>query len=159
MTDIDVQIRRPRPFVDGRALKEAVERTLSAHGAADGACVDVAVVDDSTIHRLNRERLDHDWPTDVISFLYADDPTVGELIVSADTAEREAAQFAWDPAAELALYVVHGTLHLLGYDDGTDEEREAMQKEENRILATFGWTPPRERETSASRIAPTDQRT
>jgi probable rRNA maturation factor len=153
MSEIDVQVRHPRPFVDARTLREAAERTLTAHGAAAGACVDVAVVDDPAIHRLNRERLDHDWPTDVISFLYADEPVVGELIVSADTAERVAAEYDWDPAAELALYVVHGTLHLLGYDDQTDEERAAMQQEENRLLATFGWTPPRDREPASSRHA------
>jgi probable rRNA maturation factor len=153
MSEIDVQIRRPRPFVDARALREAAERTLRAYGAADEACIDVAVVDDPTIHQLNRERLDHDWPTDVISFLYADEPIAGELIVSADTAERVAAEYGWDPAAELALYVVHGTLHLLGYDDRTDEERAEMQSEENRILATFGWTPPRDRESASSRLA------
>jgi probable rRNA maturation factor len=153
MSEIDVQIRRPRPFVDARTLRDAAERTLLAHGAAEGACVDVSVVDDRAIHQLNRERLDHDWPTDVISFLYADDPIAGELIVSADTAERVAAEYGWDPAAELAMYVVHGTLHLLGYDDQTDEERSAMQQEENRILAAFGWTPPRDRESAVSRLA------
>jgi probable rRNA maturation factor len=153
MSEIDVQIRHPRPFASESALREAVLRTLTAHGAVEGARVDIAIVDDDSIHRLNRERLDHDWPTDVISFLYEEEPVVGELIVSADTAERVAIEYAWDAQAELVFYVVHGTLHLLGYDDQTDEDRSAMQVEENRILATFGWTPPRDRETSGHRLA------
>lgn len=153
MSEIDVQVRRSRPFVDACKLREAADRTLTMHGAGPEASVDIAVVDDVAIHRLNRERLDHDWPTDVISFLYSDDPVAGELIVSADTAERVASEYDWDPGAELALYVVHGTLHLLGYDDQTDEDRAAMQREENRILATFGWTPPRDRESSIPRTA------
>ncbi|HEV7282570.1 MAG TPA: rRNA maturation RNase YbeY [Pirellulaceae bacterium] len=153
MSEIDVQIRHLRPFVCERTLREAAERTLAAHGAAEGATIDVAVVDDPSIHRLNRERLNHDWPTDVISFLYEEEPIAGELIVSADTAERVAGEFGWDPQAELALYVVHGTLHLLGYDDQADEDRTAMQREENRVLATFGWTPPRDRESPTARTA------
>lgn len=153
MTEIDVQIRHPLPFVSESALREAAARTLSAHGAGEGARIDVAVVDDPSIHRLNRERLDHDWPTDVISFLYDEEPIVGELIVSADTALRAAAEYGWKPEAELVLYVVHGTLHLLGYDDRSDEDRAEMQSEENRILAEFGWTPARDRESFVSRTA------
>ena len=129
MTHIEVQVRRDRPFVDAALLRDAALRTLERHAELADACVDVAVVDDPTIHRLNRERLDHDWPTDVVSFLYDDDPLTGELIVSADTAERVAKELGWDPTAELALYVVHGTLHLLGFDDQSEEERAAMQKE------------------------------
>ena len=69
MIEIDVQIRHPLPFVSERTLREAAERTLASHGAGEGARIDVTVVDDPTIHRLNRERLAHDWPTDVISFV------------------------------------------------------------------------------------------
>lgn len=156
MTQIEVQVRRDRPFVDPRLLREAALRTLAEHDALEGASVDIAVVDDPTIHLLNRERLDHDWPTDVVSFLYEESPVTGELIVSADTAERVANEYAWDPAAELALYVVHGTLHLLGYDDQTDEERLQMQQEESRILATFGWAPPRDRESAPATPNTTD---
>ena len=157
MTEIDVQIRHRLPFVSERTLREAAARTLAVHEAGEGACIDVAVVDDPSIHRLNRERLDHDWPTDVISFLYEAEPIAGELIVSADTAERAAAEYDWDPQAELALYVVHGTLHLLGYDDQTDEDRAEMQRAESRVLATFGWTPPRDRETASSRSATSEE--
>ena len=82
--------------------------------------ISIALVDDATIHAVNRRHLAHDWPTDVISFRLSevdDDELAGELVVSAEmaaTTARQAGVGAWD---ELALYVVHGLLHLCGYDD------------------------------------------
>ena len=61
----------------------------------------------------------------------------GELIVSTETALREAAAHGWTPADELLLYVVHGLLHLCGYDDLTDEARPVMRAREREVLA--GW--------------------
>ncbi len=61
----------------------------------------------------------------------------GELIVSTETALREAAAHGWSPQDELLLYVVHGLLHLCGYDDLTDEARPAMRVREREVLA--GW--------------------
>ena len=64
-------------------------------------------------------------------------PLEGELIVSTETALREAAAHGWNPQDELLLYVVHGLLHLCGYDDLTDEARPAMRLREREVLA--GW--------------------
>jgi probable rRNA maturation factor len=61
--------------------------------------------------------------------------------VSADTAATESTRYGWLPADELLLYVIHGTLHLAGYLDGTDEERKKMRGREDHYLAQHGLQP------------------
>ena len=88
----------------------------------DSARLSLAVVDDPTIHELNRRHLNHDWPTDVLSFVLEerDGHLEGEVILSADTAAAAATEVGWPAAAEQLLYVIHGMLHLVGYRDKTD---------------------------------------
>lgn len=121
--------------LDRRKLIAAVRLAL---GQAEirGGSVSVAVVDDPTIHELNRRFLRHDYPTDVLSFLLEQSPgcVEGEIIVSADTARERAAEFGCTPHEELLLYVVHGALHLLGYDDHTVRDRRVMRAKERECL-------------------------
>ena len=65
----------------------------------------------------------------------------GEIIVSGQTAVRSAAEYGWSAADELLLYVVHGCLHLVGYDDGTPQARAEMRARERHYLADFGLQP------------------
>lgn len=101
--------------------------------------VSLAVVDDKTIHELNREHLDHDWPTDVISFLFESDGSYvdGEVIASADTARRLSEVAGWPPTDELLLYVVHGLLHLAGLDDVQPDDRRVMRQAELDCLTAL----------------------
>ncbi len=107
------------------------------------ADVSLAIVDDPTIHRINREFLQHDYPTDVLSFLLerSADRLEGEVIASADTAIGSAARYGWAPADELLLYVIHGTLHLVGYDDLAPEPQVTMRERERDYLKHFGLEP------------------
>jgi probable rRNA maturation factor len=126
--------------LDRGQLAEVARRVLEAEGIAR-AEVSIAVVDDPTIHDLNRLHLDHDEPTDVISFVLSDsdDPVFsGELVVSAEMAAATARDAGADPRAELALYVVHGLLHLCGLDDRDPESEAEMRRSEERILAAEG---------------------
>jgi probable rRNA maturation factor len=109
------------------------------------ARLSLAVVDDGTIHELNRRFLKHDYPTDVLSFLLErdGDRLEGEVIVSADTAKRVSAEYDWPAADELLLYVIHGTLHLVGHNDTSPSDRAAMRGEERRYLVQFGLDPPK----------------
>ena len=107
------------------------------------ATISVALVDDAAIHALNRRFLDHDWPTDVITFPLSegDEPVLaGELVVSAETAAATARAAGVAPWHELALYLVHGLLHLLGYDDSADDDRHAMRRREDEVLSRLGLT-------------------
>lgn len=129
--------------VDVERLRRAVEQTLGAEHVAH-AEVSLAIVDDGTMAELNLRYLQHEGPTDVLSFrLDTDDPGAeqqrleGEIIVSADTGRRGAARSGWTLDDELLLYVIHGALHLVGYDDATPEDRGRMRAAERRRLAAF----------------------
>lgn len=133
------------PVAD-RRLHEVIQATLRRHGAPS-ARISVALVDDARIAELNQAHRRHSGPTDVLSFDLRDafrdehdnQPAIdGEIVVSGETARREAAARGHSLEAELSLYVVHGTLHLLGYDDQTDEDAGRMHALEDEILSSVG---------------------
>lgn len=123
---------------------EEVAAVVAAVYAAEGAALvplSVAVVDDATIRDVNRTHLDHDWATDAISFGYAepgeellDGDVAGEVLVSAETAAREAPEHGQSARHELYLYLAHATLHLLGHDDDTPAARDAMNARADEIV-------------------------
>ena len=139
MFRIAVTNRQTGLALDRRRLRRAVEMILRDAGI-EQADISLAVVDDAAIHRLNRQFLGHDWPTDVLSFVLdrADWWLAGEVVVSADAAWAAAAEYGWPPEDELLLYVVHGALHLVGYEDATRAGRARMRQRERACLARFG---------------------
>jgi probable rRNA maturation factor len=144
---IDISDRQSHMTVQHGRLRNVIECILREEGVT-AAEISVALVDDSAIHRINRDYLQHDHPTDVITFVldqsaegssrrYLD----GELVLSTETAVREAPKHGWSPDDEVLLYVVHGVLHLCGYDDLTDEGRPVMRLRERQVLALWKLTP------------------
>ncbi|MDZ4820179.1 MAG: rRNA maturation RNase YbeY [Planctomycetota bacterium] len=125
--------------VDEAQLRAAVEAILAGEGIP-AATISIAVVDDATIHRINREFLQHDYPTDVISFVLDHTPDLleGEIVVSAQTAIQQAEQYGWPASNELLLYVIHGALHLVGYDDLSPLDLREMRSREQHYLALWG---------------------
>jgi probable rRNA maturation factor len=106
-------------------LDRLVEAILEGEGRRGE--FSLAIVGDAEIRRLNRRYLGHDHATDVLAFFLAEEEEEGgEVVVSAETARREGERRGHGARAELLLYVAHGILHLLGYDDRTDAERKAM---------------------------------
>jgi probable rRNA maturation factor len=89
----------------------------------------VLIVSDRRMSALHRQFLNQGGPTDVITFSH------GEIFISAETARRHALQFRNSLARELQLYVVHGFLHLHGFDDETRVEARKMEQAQERILA------------------------
>ena len=84
---------------------------------------------------INKEYLNHNYYTDVISFNYAEDELIsGDIFISVDQVRINAASYDTEEGEELRRVMVHGVNHLLGYDDGNDEEREIMRKMENDAL-------------------------
>ncbi|NLE38961.1 MAG: rRNA maturation RNase YbeY [Pirellulaceae bacterium] len=128
--------------IDEPRLQQAV-RAVFEEASVVEAEVSVAVVDDPAMETLNRRYLDHDGPTDVLSFVLeqSEDRLEGQIVVSADTAQTAAARFGWPAEDELLLYVIHGALHLVGCDDDTVEEQAEMRRRERACLARFGLTP------------------
>jgi probable rRNA maturation factor len=103
--------------------------------------VSVAVVSDATMRRVNRDFHECDEPTDVLAFALtaaARDGFDAEIVVSLDTARREAKAHGVEPAAELMLYVVHGALHLTGWDDHALADARRMHARALAILAGLG---------------------
>lgn len=132
---IEVLLNNEVEFDAPKSLETTVLAILSDHGIQRGE-LSLAIIDDQTMHTLNREHLQHDYPTDVLSFLLerTDDALDGEVIVSCETAARMAPDFGWSAQDELLLYFVHGCLHLVGYDDHSDEDRTAMRQQEAKYL-------------------------
>jgi probable rRNA maturation factor len=131
--------------VDELQLRQSIAMILQDAGIFE-AEVSLAIVDDSTIWELNKQHLDHDYPTDVLSFLLTRDDQwlEGEVIVSADTAIREAGAYQWPATHELLLYVIHGTLHLVGYDDLQPEALQVMrEREDHYLMQVLGVLGPR----------------
>ena len=140
--EVSLANQQSRHAVDEERLLEGARAVLRDSGVASAA-ISVAVVDDPTIHELNRRYLQHDWPTDVLSFVLEEEDgrLEGEVIVSADTAAAAAAEIGWPAAAEQLLYVIHGTLHLVGYRDKMPAEAEQMRAAEAKYLRQLGLEP------------------
>jgi probable rRNA maturation factor len=129
-------------LTDEKRLREGIRTVLMGEGL-QGANISLAVVDDSTIQEINRRFLNHDRPTDVLSFTLQQGAgfVEGEIIVSADTAAQSADRFGWTPDDELLLYAIHGALHLVGYDDQSAVNQTAMRQREIFYLNQFGLSP------------------
>lgn len=142
MIRIDISDEQTAIQVDEGRLRRAVEMVLVDAGINEGS-VSLALVDDATIHELNKRFLAHDEPTDVLSFALEQRAGYleGEIIVSGDTAVRSGRRFGWPAEDELLLYVIHGTLHLVGYDDLAPAAQAAMRLKEREYLGRFGLTP------------------
>ena len=117
-------------------MRRVVKAIVRDAGIADGQ-IGIAVVDDATIAKLHNEYLNDPEPTDVLSFALDSSPGYleGEVVVSADAAIASAPRYKSSAAGELLLYVIHGTLHLVGYDDVTPRRREQMRRQEKNYLA------------------------
>jgi probable rRNA maturation factor len=137
---VEVLVRQRRHRVDPERVAALAAHVLRAERRADAA-LSVTIVSDRRIAALHREYLDAPGPTDVISFPLGGeddpDPTLGEVVVSADTAAREAKARGLPFERELLLYVAHGTLHLLGYDDHAPKERARMHRRQEVLLERF----------------------
>jgi len=143
----------PAPHLDGPTLLAGfltdAHRLLKSIDLADGE-LSVVFCDDTYIRALNRDHRGIDRPTDVLSFamqegaeLLDSDPVLGDLVVSIDTAERQATELGHTLDHELRVLLVHGLLHLLGYDHETDADSAAeMRAAEQRLLARLGNDAP-----------------
>jgi probable rRNA maturation factor len=126
--------------VDRGRMREVARAVLAAEGVADYE-ISLAFVDNATIHRLNKQFLQHDEPTDVLSFPLSDagaKKLAGELVIGAVVAAEHATEAGHDVQAELALYVIHGLLHLCGYDDHDDAAITKIRQRERFHLQALG---------------------
>ncbi len=123
-----------------RVIRTAVSEQFPNHKFE----VNVTICDDEEIRVINREHRNIDRPTDVLSFPFFDFDTpdtltlLGDIIISRDTAYRQAEEYGHSPKREFCFLAAHSALHLLGYDHETDEEREEMEAKQREILDKLG---------------------
>ncbi|MGB9673238.1 MAG: rRNA maturation RNase YbeY [Anaerolineales bacterium] len=127
-------------------LTEAAQRALSYEGQTDAADLTILLADDAYLQELNNQFMGIDQPTDVLSFYMGEaNPEdesyyLGDIAISIQRAQQQANQGGHAIEDELRLLVVHGTLHLLGYDHATAEEKARMWLAQNTILKSLGST-------------------
>lgn len=199
--ELDILNQQTKVDIDIDRLRQAAMAVLQAENVAS-AVLSITVVDNPAIHVINRDHLNHDYPTDVISFqleftsdadlpleddfdddseeewfededLETESPDdsgldaeedmesaeeqstpglstsnraegyqiEGEVIVSAEYADQMAGEGGWTAMDELTLYVVHGILHICGYDDLTTDEKTIMRQREVAVMKSLGLVP------------------
>ncbi len=124
--------------VDRELLSQVTGEILRVAGAHDDT-VGIILVNDRQIARFNENFHKTPGPTDILTFHYPE-LEGGELTISVERAVEHAKRYRTSPGRELALYIVHGILHLHGYDDRTPHQRVRMRAAERRILATLSRT-------------------
>jgi probable rRNA maturation factor len=140
-----------RSGVDARALKAVAGKLLHAVDE-DGSSLSLTLVDDAAIRELNREHRGKDKATDVLSFPIdgasatrespAPEHLLGDVVISVDTARRQAADYDAPLQRELYRLLIHGILHVLGHDHEEPMERRIMRSEERRLADAIGMPWP-----------------
>jgi len=127
-----------------RALRSTAQKLLKAANRS-GATLSIILVGDARMRSLNRAFRRIDRPTDVLSFPLGDrtqDKHLGDVVISLDTAERQAADYAAPLQREVERLLIHGILHLLGHDHHRRDERLRMEREERRLARAIGMPWP-----------------
>jgi len=140
---IQIETRQRKQKIAKRNLRKVAQTILSALGCPDGE-LSVVIVNDRQIRIINRDYLQRDKPTNVISFAMQEGEgagvsplLLGDVVISAETAARDAAEAGVPFASELYFLLLHGILHLLGYDHerGSTAEAERMEGREREVFA------------------------
>ena len=122
------------PKLNREAVKTWVEQVALNHEKRVGKLTYI-FCDDEYILRTNREFLQHDYYTDIITFDYSNRRRIsGDMVISLDTVRTNAEQFGKEYLDELARVIIHGVLHLCGINDKGPGEREIMEQHENEAL-------------------------
>ena len=154
MLKIQLSIRIEKPFVglvSKQWLRQAMKLTLAHTGLSSPVELGLVIAGDDTVHELNRNYRSVDRTTDVIAFALSErregagpfvappDDVIhlGEIIISYPQAKRQADEQRHPLEKELALLVVHGVLHLLGYDHELPEQEQKMRAMESKVLAAI----------------------
>jgi len=139
-----------RSGIDARRLRRTTRKLLQAAGEG-GSHLSLSLVDDDQMREINRKHRGIDRPTDVLSFPLQDDRVstpasperhIGDVVISLETAKRQAAEYDAPVENELYRLLIHGLLHVLGHDHEAPPERAAMEREERRLAAAIGMPWP-----------------
>ncbi|TAN59712.1 rRNA maturation RNase YbeY [bacterium] len=129
---INNRSRARLPFSQDRIKRDILRALKLLKKPRSRGPLGVVFLNDKEIRELNRKYLNHDRPTDVLAFDYR--ALGSELAISLDTAERNAKIYNTSPKEEIMLYIIHGILHLYGYNDATAKARKRMFKKQSAII-------------------------
>ncbi|MFL0800098.1 MAG: rRNA maturation RNase YbeY [Agarilytica sp.] len=150
MINADIQIASDCTSTPNKAdIVLWIETTLKAIDITDDKEISVRIIDESESQQLNHQYRQIDKPTNVLSFPCelpeeVDIPLLGDLAICSPIVAREAQEQTKTPESHWAHMVVHGTLHLLGFDHIEDSEAEHMEGIETSILTSLGYPAPYE---------------
>lgn len=130
---VNVFIDSEKKYLPEKKIYSVVTATLVGEGKKN-ALINIILTSDKRITELNKKFLKHDYATDVLSFELDVEPLMGEVYISVDTALRQAKEYKVSLLNELQRLAIHGTLHLLGYNDTNKSDREKMKELENKYL-------------------------
>jgi probable rRNA maturation factor len=160
-----IEIQNAAEADDAPELGELTAWAAAALAAVDrpGAAITVRIVAREEGRALNRDYRGRDYATNVLSFSFPElppeamaelgAPYIGDLAICADVVRAEAAEQGKMPAAHWAHLIVHGVLHLTGFDHQGDADAERMEARERAILAEFGFADPYTCDTASSEVA------
>lgn len=146
MFEIDVQNEESHPVNEERLIA-AVREVMQRHDVEDGTAVTIVITSNEEVAALNRDFRGVDSPTDILSFpadippMPGEPPYLGDLIIAYPYASAQAARLNHALMDSLSLLVVHGTLHLLGYDHDTLENKTEMWEAQSDALTALGISP------------------
>jgi rRNA maturation RNase YbeY len=136
ITYLTENVKLPKQFKK-RLTSRWIKEVILSCGKKPGSIVFV-FCDDGKILEINRQYLQHDYYTDIITFDYTEGDTLsGDIFISLDTVKTNAQAYKTDYEEELRRVIIHGILHLCGYDDKTSAKKKIMRKKENDSLLGY----------------------
>ena len=144
--DLTIDEAVPLPSgVSDQLLHDLIVHALRAEGATGSWDIGIQTTSDAGIQAMHRGFMGLDSPTDIMTFPYESDGSPGDpameqggdIVISVDTARTNALEAGWATADELKFLVLHGVLHLLGWDDATNEDRASMLARQSTLLMSW----------------------
>ena len=148
MNEVTIYNETDEEFPYEEIIEKVINKAFEIERLKKASC-SIIIVDNSYIHKLNKEYRGIDRVTDVISFALEDDKNMvipdgtrllGDIYISLDKAREQAKEYGHSLERELCFLAVHGIYHLLGYDHEKEEEAEVMFKKQEEVLMEYGIT-------------------
>ena len=148
VNEVAIYNKTNEEFTYGDIIEKVVNKAFELECVKKASC-SIIIVDNSFIHKLNKEYRGIDRVTDVISFALEDDKSMvipdgirllGDIYISLDKAKEQAKEYGHSLERELCFLAVHGVYHLLGYDHENEEDAKIMFKKQEEVLMEYGIT-------------------
>ena len=148
MNEVAIYNKTDEEFTYSDIIEKVVNKAFEVEGVKKASC-SIIIVDNTFIHKLNKEYRGIDRVTDVISFALEDDKSMvipdnirllGDIYISLDKAKEQAREYGHSLERELCFLSIHGLYHLLGYDHESKEEEKIMFKKQEEVLEAYGIT-------------------